>query len=387
MSAGVLIVGAGLAGQRCAETLRARGYDGPVTMVGAEPFAPYDRPPLSKAALAADTAHAAVALRAAGWHAVHRVDLVTASRAIGLDARARVVRFADGTRRTARDVVLATGSRPRTLPALDPYENVHTLRTLADARALGTALAPGARLVVVGGGFLGLEVAATARSRDVDVALVEAGPAPAAGAVGARMGAWLAALHLRAGVAVRVGATVARVDGRDGRVRAICLSTGERLACDAVLVAVGTVPDTAWAGFPAGVAVATSGATGRPGLWAAGDAALPWDAVARRHVRTEHWEAAARQGAAVAQAILGRPAAAPAPAFWTDQFGIRMQLAGTAAGHDALVVDGDLDGADARVLFLRGGRPIGGLLVGRPRALPDLRRLLAGGARSEELAA
>ncbi len=247
-------------------------------------------------------------------------------------------------------------------------------------------LAPGARLAVVGAGFLGLEVAATARRRGVEVTLIEAGPAPAAAVLGPQIGGWLADLHRREGAAVHLATSVTGVHGR-GRALALALSTGAHVPCDAVLVAVGTVPDTAWAGFPDGVPVDRVGRAGRPGLWAAGDAARPWDADARAHVRTQHWEAAARQGSAVAHAIAGLPVAAPATAFWTDQYGIRMQFAGTAAGHDAVAIDGDLNRADARILYLRQGRPVGGLLVGRPRALPDLRRLLARGARPKVAAA
>jgi NADPH-dependent 2,4-dienoyl-CoA reductase/sulfur reductase-like enzyme len=387
MSGGALVIGGGLAAQRCVETLRARGWDGPLRMVAAEPWAPYDRPPLSKAALRADTAHAALALRPDGWHAAHGVDLLAGCRAVALDPAQRTVTLDDdGARLRDTHIVVATGSRPRTLALLDPFENVFTLRTLADARALAAVLAPGARLAVVGAGFLGLEVAATARRRGVAVTLVEAGPAPAAAVLGPQMGSWLADLHRREGAAVHVATSVTSVHGR-GRAEALALSTGAHVACDAVLVAIGTVPDTAWAGFPDGVPVDRTGRAGRPGLWAAGDAARPWDADARAHIRTEHWEAAARQGGAVAHAIAGLPVAAPPPAFWTDQYGIRMQFAGTAAGHDALAIEGDFDCADARILYLRRGRPVGGLLVGRPRALPDLRRLLARGARPKVAAA
>jgi NADPH-dependent 2,4-dienoyl-CoA reductase/sulfur reductase-like enzyme len=380
MSGGVLVIGGGLAAQRCVETLRARGWDGPLRMVAEEPWAPYDRPPLSKAALRADTAHAALALRPDGWHAAHGVDLLAGRRGVALDAAQCEVTLDDGARLRAAHVVVATGSRPRTLALLDPFENVFTLRTLADARALAAVLTPGARLAVVGAGFLGLEVAATARRRGAAVTLIEAGPAPAAAVLGTRIGGWLADLHRREGAAVHLAASVTGVHGRT-RVEALALSSGAHVPCDAVLVAVGTVPDTAWAGFPDGVPVDREGRGGRPGLWAVGDAARPWDADARAHVRTEHWEAAARQGTAVAHAIAGLPVAASPTAFWTDQYGIRMQFAGTAAGHDALAIAGDLNRADARILYLRQGRPVGGLLVGRPRALPDLRRLLARGAR------
>lgn len=355
MSEGVVIVGAGLAGQRCCEALRARGWEGRIRLVGDEPHRPYDRPPLSKALLAGDTEPREVALRPAVWYGEHDVELVLGRRAVGLHPGTREVALAGGETLRYERLVVATGGVPRTLPALRGRSNVHVLRTLDDSLALRSLLVPGLRLAVVGAGLVGLEVAATARSLGVEVTVVEAAPAPLASVLGPRIGAWLTDLHAAAGVEVLTGARIETVHGRS-RITALTLGGGRRVACDAILVAVGIEPATAWlagCGLPAEAMIA-------------GDAA-----------GAGHWEAAARQGAAVAAAILGVDAPASGPAsFWSDQHGVRLQFAGTAAGHDPRGGRGRPRGRRARALFVRDGRPIGGLLVGRPRDLPNLRRLL-----------
>jgi NADPH-dependent 2,4-dienoyl-CoA reductase/sulfur reductase-like enzyme len=369
MSAGVVIVGAGLAGQRCCEALRARGWEGPIRLVGDEEHAPYDRPPLSKGLLAGTTEACEVALRPPGWHAEHGVELVLGVRATGLDPGGREVLLAGGRRLRYDALVVATGGVPRLLPGLRGRANVHVLRTLDDALALRAALAPSVRLAVVGAGLVGLEVAATARALGAAVTVVEAAPAPLAAVLGERIGCWLAEMQRAAGVEVLTGVAVEAVQG-GARVSALRLGDGRRVACDTVLVAVGMAPATGWldgCGLPAGaVAADPEGRTLVPHVYAAGD------------VRgAGHWEMAARQGATVAATILGVPApAAPPAAFWSDQHGVRLQFAGTAAGHDRVEVEGDPLAGDACALFHRGGRLVGGLLVGRPRDLPALRRRL-----------
>lgn len=369
MNEGVVIVGAGLAGQRCCEALRARGWEGRVRLVGDERHRPYDRPPLSKALLAGDADPDAVALRPAAWYADHDVELVLGQPAVGLHAGAREVALAGGDTLHYERLVIATGGVPRTLPALRGRTNVHALRTLDDSLALRSLLVSGQRLAVVGAGLVGLEVAATARSLGVEVTVVEAAAAPMASVLGPRIGKWLADLHAAAGVEVLTSAAIESVHGA-ARVSALTLAGGRRVTCDAVLVAVGLAPATEWlagCGLPPGAVVAdAAGRTALPRVYAAGDAA-----------GAGHWEAAARHGALVAAAILGveAPTSGP-PSFWSDQHGVRLQFAGTAAGHDRVQVEGDPIAGDARALFLRDDRPIGGLLVGRPRDLPALRRLL-----------
>ena len=417
MHQSVLIVGGGLAAQRAAETLRARGHHGPLRVVCAEPVAPYDRPPLSKELLASGEGDPA--FRPSSWYADHGVELLLGRRAAGLDVARRRVRLEDGEELGYDDLIVATGSRPRRLPAL-AGPNVYVLRALADARALRAALLPGARLAIVGAGFVGQEVAATARGLGVDVTLLEAAPVPLAHVLGERLGTWFASLHREEGVRVELGAAVAdalrggppgaaapgaleagipRVGGPPvdppsalpsiggAPVEALVLADGRVIAVDVILVGVGVVPETRWlAGSPLagdGVPVDDGARTVVPHVYAAGDVARP---VGRG--RCEHWEPAARMGAAAARSILGLPPAAASPeSFWSDQYGLRIHLVGEAAGADAIEVDGDLGARDFTAVLRRRGALVGALLVGRPRELPTWRRRLAAEARPERIAA
>ena len=215
MSDGIVIAGGGLAGQRCAETLRRAGYEGRVRMVCGEPRAPYDRPPLSKAVLASPEAEDDLGLRPASWYADHAVELLLGARAAALDCARHVVTLADGHALGYEQLLIATGSRPRRLALLDGFANVHTLRTLEDARALRAALAEGGRLVIVGAGFIGQEVAAAAAKAGVHTTIVEAADAPLAALLGPAVGTWFADLHRSEGVDVILGASVAAATGAD----------------------------------------------------------------------------------------------------------------------------------------------------------------------------
>ena len=390
----VLIVGGGLAAQRAAETLRARGHHGPVRVVCAEPVAPYDRPPLSKDLLA--TGAGEPLLRPAAWYSEQEVELLLGRRAASLDAHARRVRLEDGEALSYDALIVATGSRPRRLPLLARHPNVHVLRTLADARALHAALVPGARLAIVGAGFIGQEVAATARALGVEVCLIEAASAPLLGVLGPRLGGWFAALHRAEGVRVELDVALAeaRPAVAGAPVRELVLTDGRTVAADVVLVAVGVAPETRWlAGSPLagdGIAVDEGARTAVPGVYAAGDVARPSDPVTGAPVRCEHWEPAARLGTAAARSILGLDAApAPPASFWSDQYGIRIQLVGEAAGAAAFELEGRPDARDFTAVLSRRGVLCGALLVGRPRELAKWRRRLADAhpARPERSAA
>jgi NADPH-dependent 2,4-dienoyl-CoA reductase/sulfur reductase-like enzyme len=383
MSDGIVIAGGGLAAQRCTETLRAKGHDGPIRIVCGEPHAPYDRPPLSKELLACVMPHEAVALRPRAWYEERGVDLLLGERVARLDTAAREVATGSGRRLRFDALLIATGSRARTLPMLDGYRNVTTLRTLDDAATLRRALRPGARLAVVGAGFIGLEAAATARGLGVEVTLVEALEAPLAGVLGSRLGGWFADLHRAEGAEVLLGARIEAVHGRR-RVRALELAGGRTIDCDHGLVGVGVDPDTRWldgTGLDAaGVRVDAEGRTPAPGVYAAGDAAIRYDPSVARHVRSDHWEAAARQGAAAARAMLGLPPArSPLPSFWSDQYGVRVQYVGRAGEADRVAIDGDPDDRDFEALYAKDGHPVAALLVGRPRALAEARRRVQAG--------
>jgi len=381
---GVVLVGGGLAAQRCAETLRRLGYDGAVRMVCAEPDPPYDRPPLSKGLLEGAVAAEDVAFRPAWWYEEQQVDLLLGARAATLDPDSRTLQLDTGAELAYGNLLIATGSEARRLPFLSGFENVHSLRTLADARRLQAELRPGARLAVVGAGFIGQEVAATARKLGVEVTMIEALPTPLAPILGEELGAWFAELHRDEGVHVVTGAMLESARGRAGRVEELTLADGTGIACDAVVVGVGTAPATGWlrgSGLgESGVRTDTAGRTALPGVFAAGDASVPFDPRFGAHARTEHWDAAAWQGAAAAKAMLGTyPGTPPLPSFWSDQYGLRIRYVGHAHHADAVAIDGDPAERDFEATFTRGGVPIAGLTVDRPRAIPALKKRIEHG--------
>ena len=374
---GVLIVGGGLASQRCLETLRARGYEGRVAMVCGEAELPYDRPPLSKELLAGELDESEVGFRPARWYADQRVDLVF-RRAVGLDARRRRVRLDDGGELAYEDLVIATGSAPRILPQLEGHSNVHYLRTIADARRLRPELRKGVRLAIVGAGFIGQEVASTARAAGAEVTIVEALPAPLGAVLGERIGRTLMGMHTDQGVDVRLSTKLEGARG-NGSVEELELSGGGTLACDAVVVGIGVAPDSGWLkGSPLGTdGVITDGAgrTQVPHVFAAGDVAISFDHRLGTHRRSEHWDSAARQGADVARAIVGeRPQAGPLPSFWSDQYGIRIQYFGHADLADEITIEGRPADRRFSVAYTRQGRPVGVLTVDEPRAFARIRK-------------
>ncbi|MEA2154467.1 MAG: hypothetical protein QOE11_607 [Solirubrobacteraceae bacterium] len=381
MSRGIVIAGGGLAAQRCAETLRRAGYDGRLRMICAERHRPYDRPPLSKGALAAADGDASLGFRAPAWYADKQVELLLGASAAGLDAMRREVLLADGTNVAYDELLIATGSRPLLPAAMRGLRNVSTLRTLDDARTLRAAFAAGGPLVVVGAGFIGQEVAAAARRAGVPVTLVEALPAPLAPLLGEAMGAWFGDLHSAHDVQVVLGRRVVGLEGAE-RAEAVLLDDGRRLPCAHVLVGIGVAPDTGWTAGNGlgdrGVRADESGRTAVDHVFAAGDAAATFDPVVMAFLPGSHWEAAARQGAAAARAMLGLDATASHRAsFWSDLYDVRLQYIGHAALADHVRIDGDLGARDFSVTYSRGGSPVAVLLANRPQELPNARALLA----------
>jgi 3-phenylpropionate/trans-cinnamate dioxygenase ferredoxin reductase component len=381
---GIVIAGGGLAGQRCAETLRRAGYDRAIRLVCLEPHRPYDRPPLSKALLT-DTAYdAELPYRSADWYREQAVDLLIGVSAMGLDPAARRLTLSNGSSLRFEKLLIATGGRPRTLPILAGYDNVSVLRTLDDARVLREVLASKARLAVIGAGFVGLEIAATARWLGVEVTLVEAASCPLIGVLGAELGGWFARLHEAEGVDVRTEVTVDRVSS-NGSVRALRLSDSSVVAVGHVVVGTGIVPDVGWlAGsgldISRGVPVDVHGRTAIEHVFAAGDAAATFDESCGRHVPGSHWEAAGRQGARAARAMLGLdPGAAPLTSFWTDQYGLRIQYVGQSHGANSIEIDGDPETRNFSAIFSRAGRAVAALLVDRPQSLPAARELIEKG--------
>jgi 3-phenylpropionate/trans-cinnamate dioxygenase ferredoxin reductase subunit len=374
----VLIVGAGLAGSRCAETLRALGFDGRVVLVGEETRAPYERPCLSKEFLAGE--RESVLLRDHGYWAERHIELVLGRRIESIDLRHRTT--GEGLEWDA--LVIATGARARRLPHAAP-PGVHVLRSAADAIALRRELGPGRRLVVVGAGFVGVEVASTARGLGVDVTLVDVARAPLERVLGVEVGELLSERSRAHGVDLRLETGLnGFVEDRDGRVAAVTLSDGATVSCDAVLVAIGAEPAVELvAADRNGIPTDGCGRSEIPGVYACGDVATAWRSSLGRRVRVEHWTSAAGQGAAVAHAILGEELPYDeVPYFWSDQFGVRLQHVGHAEEWDAVELEGDPDCFSARYRD-REGRLLAALLANRPREIAGLRRELAAAAYGE----
>lgn len=374
-------MGGGLAAQRCAESLRLRGYDQPVRIACGEAYLPYDRPPLSKELLAADAREEIASFRPESWYAEKSIEVLLSRWAEALDAPTHRVSFDGGESVDYDTLVIATGARPRTLPIFDGYANVSTLRTLDDAHRLRGLLAGHARLVVIGAGFIGLEVAAAARAAGAEVVVIELASLPLAGLLGPEIGGWLAELHTAAGVELILGEVVTAVSGAE-TVESLTLSDDRTISCDHVLVGVGVVPDVGWlesAGVPAsGVATDELGRSELPDVLAAGDAAAFFDPFLDRHVVSGHWEAAARQGTIVAGTIVGaEPPPLPLSSFWSDQYGSRIQYLGHAELADSTVIEGSLADRDFAAEYSRDGELVAALVVGRPRAVGELRTRLS----------
>ncbi len=375
---GVLIVGGGLAAQRCAETLRARGYEGRVRTVCGESQPPYDRPPLSKQLLGGEVDANEVAYRTPYWYEDNAVELLLGRRATALDPSRRTVELQDGELLGYEKLLIATGSQARSLPMLEGFENVQALRTLEDARRLRAQLHPGSRLALVGAGFIGQEVAATARGLGVEVTIIEALELPLAPILGQRIGRWFAQLHSEEGAELLLSARLEGARG-NGRAEELRLADGRRIGTDSVLVGVGVAPSVDWLrgtaleGGP--VRTDASGRTAIEDVFAAGDAAAQFEPRFGEHARTEHWDAAARQGAAAAQAMLGiYPGIPSLPSFWSDQYGLRIQYVGHAERSNGLVIEGNPDARDFAAIFARDGAPVAALAVDRPRTIARMRK-------------
>ncbi|MEU8846297.1 FAD-dependent oxidoreductase [Streptomyces sp. NPDC048564] len=380
----VAVVGASLAGLSAARSLRKQGYDGRLVVIGDELHRPYDRPPLSKEFLAGTLGETELALETDDEDL--RAEWLLGSRAVGLDRTQRTVRLADGHEVRADGVVLATGAAARTLPGSEGLSGVHTLRTLDDARALRDELARGGRLVVIGGGFIGAEVASTAYALGLDVTVVEVAPTPLAGPLGETMGAVVSALHADHGVRLLCGVGVKGLSG-ETRVDAVLLEDGRSLPADIVVVGVGASPCVQWLDgsgveLDNGVKCGADGRTSLAGVVAVGDCANWYDPRVGFHRRVEHWTGARERPDAAVAALLARGAAAPGvprpPYFWSDQYGVKIQFVGHAAGADSVTVEaGATDDRDVLAVYRRAGDPVAVLGMNQPRLFTRWRKQLA----------
>ena len=363
-----VIVGAGMAGGKAAETLREEGFDGRVVLIGAEPERPYERPPLSKDYLRGESERAGVYLQDdASWYEQHEVQLRTSASVESLDVGERAVLLEGGERIDYDALLLATGAEPKRLavPGAD-LEGVHVLRTLDDCDALRGVLDRGGRLVVVGAGWIGCEVAASARQRGMEVAVIEPQSVPLERVLGSELGAFYRDVHLDHGVVLRLGTGVEAIEGA-GRVERVRASDGTMLEADAVLIGVGVAPRTALAegvlDVDDGILVDAGLRASVEGVFAAGDVANHDHPLLGR-LRVEHWANALEQGPAAARAMLGQEVSYDrVPYFFSDQYDVGMEYAGHSRPDDEVVFRGDPATREFIAFWLRDGRVAAGMNV------------------------
>ena len=368
-----VIVGAGLAGASAAETLRNEGFDGSIDLIGAESYRPYIRPPLSKEYLSGKDELEKAFVHPEDWYAKNNVNLRTATTASSIDKAAHTVTLSDGESIHYDKLLLATGSTPRRLPLPGTdLTGVYYLRTLDDSKALHSLLeAGGKRLVLIGSGWIGMEVAATAKTLGNDVTILERDPIPLAVALGDDLGQMFASVHAKQGVVLRMSLTVASIVGAEGRVTGVRIDGGEVVPADLVLVGIGAIPNVELAKAAGlevdnGIVTDQSLRTSDPDIFAAGDVANAYHPVAKMQLRSEHWANALKGGPVAAKAMLGQSVSFDdIPYFYTDQFDIGMEYSGFGPMTKGaqLVYRGDPEGHEFIVFWLAGGKVVAGMNV------------------------
>lgn len=379
----VAIVGANLAGYRTAATLRDLGFDGRIHLIGDEFHAPYERPPLSKGVLLGNPAAQDIFFHPPSWYADNAIDLMLGDRVESLDLGSKMLRFADGTSLGADTIVLATGAHARrlTLAGADA-PNVHYLRTKNDADGLGRRLVAGARIVVIGMGVIGAEVAASARTLGCAVTVIEPAPVPMARALGTRFGQWLAGVHGSQGIHMKLSCGVEKIEtDASGMACGVLCSDGTRVECDALVVGIGVTPATELAERASiatanGVIVDGSCRTSHTAVFAAGDVTNQPHFFGGR-IRMENYNNAADQGAIVARAIVGQEGDHQGLcSFWSDQYDLNIQVVGMIGDDLTQVVRGDMESGQFTVLFLRDDTLCGLLAVNAPSEMLPGQRII-----------
>ena len=379
---GIVVIGAGQAGGWAAKTLRDEGFEGRIAVVGEEPYPPYERPPLSKEVLLGKEPAESSYLWPEGSFDGWGVELRTGVAATGIDRTAKTVSLGDGNTLAYDKLLIATGGRVRRLPlegaALD---GVHYLRGIDDSAAIRADLGAGARLVVIGGGWIGLEVAAAARILGAEVAVVEALDMLCARALTPDMAAYLLEVHRGRGVDVRLGATVEALTG-EGRVTGARLAGGETLATTAVVIGIGIVPNVELAEAAGlevddGIRVDALCRTSDPDIFAAGDVTNHPNGLLGRNIRLESWENAQNQGIAAARAMLGGEVPyCEIPWFWSDQYDVNIQLVGLPSAFDDTVTRGARADGSFVEFYMKDGRIDGAAAINSPRDIRFARRLM-----------
>ncbi|MHA7175492.1 NAD(P)/FAD-dependent oxidoreductase [Arthrobacter sp. Sr24] len=370
---GMVIIGGGLTAATAAETLRKEGWNGPITIVADEPEVPYQRPPLSKGFLAGKEAEDALLPLPATWYPENNVRLMTGTAATALNQQSRTVTLANGTTLPYAKVLLATGAAPRRIPfpGVD-LQGVYTLRTKADSVALKQLFTGGGKnVVLIGSGWIGMEIAATATEMGNHVALMGLEEVPLSAAIGAQLGTVFTDRHKEAGVRFELPASAAEILGSDGRVSSVLTTTGVTIPADVVIVAVGVVPNIALAQDAGltinnGIEVDSALRTSAPDVFAAGDVANAMHPVTGTHARSEHWANAIASGKVAAKSMLGKDAALDdIPYFYTDQFDLGMEYSGFGAltKEAAVVIRGDLTKREFIAFWVLEGHVVAGMNV------------------------
>ncbi|MGA9674458.1 MAG: FAD-dependent oxidoreductase [Mycobacterium sp.] len=383
-----VIVGGGLAGAKAAEALRDSSFDGQIILFAEEAHLPYERPPLSKEYLAGKKTLGDFTVQNSDWYHEHNVDLRLGTRVSAVDATEHTVGLPDGTTVHYDKLLLATGSASKRppIPGSDAA-GVRYLRTYDDAEALNSVLAEGSSLAVVGAGWIGLEVAASARQRGVHVTVVESAKQPLVAALGETVGEVFATLHRDHGVDLRLQAQVEEISTSDGKATGLTMRDGSKVAADAVLVAVGAKPNIELAeqaglsmgsGFQGGVLVDASLVTSDPDIYAVGDIAAAEHPLFATRIRTEHWANALKQPAVAAAGMLGKPGEyAELPYFFTDQYDLGMEYVGYAPSFDRVVFRGDVGGREFVAFWLDAdSRVLAGMNVNVWDVLDDVKALI-----------
>jgi 3-phenylpropionate/trans-cinnamate dioxygenase ferredoxin reductase component len=380
-----VIIGGGLGGAKAAEALREKDFDGQIIVCAEEDHLPYERPPLSKEFLAGKKSLDDFTVHDSAWYRENEIDLRLNARVLSVDRAAHTVELPDNTRVEYDKLLLATGSRSRRLPIPgSDAAGVHYLRTFEDASALNSALAEGSSLAVVGAGWIGLEVAASARQRDVNVTVVETAKLPLVGAVGEEVGAVFAALHRDHGVDLRLDSEVEEITTADGKATGLRLGDGSSVAADAVLVAVGAQPNIELADQAGlstgdgGVLVDASLRTSDHDIYAVGDIAAAEHPLFGSRIRTEHWANALKQPAVATAGMLGEKAEyTELPYFFTDQYDLGMEYAGYAPTYNRVVFRGDVDRREFVAFWLDAdNRVLAGMNVNIWDVLDDVKSLI-----------
>ena len=390
VSDGVVIVGAGQAGGRCAEALRAAGFTGRVTLVGDEVHLPYERPSLSKEMLLGEDGEGISWVRPEQTYAADRIGLRLGQRAVAINRAARSVVLASGEQVGYGALVLATGARVRRLsvPGAEAAP-LHFIRTIEDSRALRPRLIPGARVLVIGAGFIGLEVAAAARQRGAVVTVIEAADRVMGRAVPPEISAHHAALHRAHGVMLQLGTGVASL-AQEGETIIVRSTQGEAFHADVVVAGIGIEPNDELAREAAlatdrGVMVDEVGMTEDPHIFAAGDVARHYNPLLGRHILLESWQNAQNQAIAIARIIAGGNAPyAEIPWFWSDQFGVNLQVVGLPVADAHTILRGSLGEGPSLLLQTQDGRVVSACGLGAPREVRFAKDLIASGVSLDE---